>query len=324
MNLLITFTGCYLIFQYYFEELQIYEIDRRNQRNLMRSEQVRWVILIVLALIWGSSFILMKKALVHLNPVQVGALRMIFSSAVLIPAGYKGLSSINRKQWVYIVITALVGTFFPVFLFAFAVQNIDSSIVSILNSLTPLNTLLVGALFFGFSFLRKQFLGVMIGLTGALMLILKGAELNPEQNYSFAFLIVMASIGYAFNVNIIKKHLDGLNALTITTGNFVILLLPALLVLLFTDFFRTEYIIEAQSSLFYLALLAVFGTAMAKTLFNKLIKISSPIFSSSVTYLIPIVAIFWGVLDGESIHLDQFLAGGLILLGVYLTNKGKK
>jgi len=116
----------------------------------MRSEQVRWVILIVLALIWGSSFILMKKALVHLDPVQVGALRMIFTSAVLIPAGYKGLSRINRKQWVYIVITALVGTFFPVFLFAFAVQNIDSSIVSILNSLTPLNTLLVGALFFGF------------------------------------------------------------------------------------------------------------------------------------------------------------------------------
>ncbi len=117
---------------------------------------------------------------------------------------------------------------------------------------------------------------------------------------------------------------DDLNALTITTGNFVILLFPALLVLLLTDFFRTEYIIEARSSLFYLALLAVFGTAMAKTLFNKLIKVSSPIFSSSVTYLIPIVAIFWGVLDGESIYLDQFLAGGLILLGVYLTNKGKK
>jgi drug/metabolite transporter (DMT)-like permease len=218
----------------------------------------------------------------------------------------------------------MVGTFFPVFLFAFSIQNIDSSIVSILNSLTPLNTLLVGALFFGFSFLRKQFLGVLIGLTGALMLILKGAELNPNQNYSFAFLIVLASIGYAFNVNILKKHLEDLSALTITTGNFVVLLLPALLVLLFTDFFRIEFIVEARSSLFYLVLLAVFGTAMAKTLFNKLVKISSPIFSSSVTYLIPIVAITWGVLDGEQVHLDQFLAGGLILLGVYLTNKGKK
>ena len=290
----------------------------------MKSEHIRWLILVVLALIWGSSFILMKKALLELSPVQVGSLRMIMTALVLIPVGYKGLVKIDKRQWVYIVITALVGTFFPVFLFAFAIENIDSSIVSILNSLTPLNTLMVGALFFGFSFLRKQLIGVLIGLVGALILILKGAALNPDQNYAFAFLIVVASLGYAFNVNILKKHLEDLSALTITTGNFVILIFPALLVLFLTDFFRIDYIVETRSSLLYLVLLAVFGTAMAKTMFNKLVKISSPIFSSSVTYLIPIVAIFWGVLDGETIYFDQIMAGGLILLGVYLTNKSKK
>ena len=289
----------------------------------MKSENIRWMILVVLALIWGSSFILMKKALIHLTPFQVGALRMIFTGMTLIPLGYRGLSQVSKKQWFYIFVTALVGTFIPVFLFAFAVMNIDSSIVSILNSLTPLNTLWVGAAFFGFSFLRKQILGVLIGLTGALMLIMKGAQLNPDQNYIFALLIVVASVGYAFNINILKKHLDELSALTITTGNFVILMIPAIIVLLFTDFFRVDFIVEAKTSLLYLVLLAVFGTAMAKTLFNKLVKISSPIFSSSVTYLIPIVAIFWGVLDGERIYFDQFLAGGLVLLGVYLTNKGK-
>ena len=289
----------------------------------MKSQHLRWLILIVLALIWGSSFILMKKALIELSPVQVGSLRMIFTSLVLIPIGFRVLKMINRKQWYYIVITALVGTFFPVFLFALAIQNIDSSIVSILNSLTPLNTLLVGAIFFGFSFLRKQFIGVLIGLTGALMLILKGADLNPDQNYAFAFLIVVASIGYAFNVNILKKHLSDLSALTITTGNFVVLLVPALFILSQTNFFQPGIIAQSSTSLFYLILLAVFGTAMAKTMFNKLVKISSPIFSSSVTYLIPIVAIFWGVMDGERIYFDQFLAGGFILLGVYLTNKGK-
>lgn len=289
----------------------------------MKSEHIRWMILVVLALIWGSSFILMKKALIHLTPFQVGALRMIFTGLTLIPLGYRGLSRVSKKQWFYIFITALVGTFIPVFLFAFAVMNIDSSIVSILNSLTPLNTLWVGAAFFGFSFLRKQILGVLIGLSGALMLILKGAQLNPDQNYIFALLIVVASVGYAFNINILKKHLDELSALTITTGNFVILMIPAVIVLLFTDFFRFDFIVEAKTSLLYLVLLAVFGTAMAKTLFNKLVKISSPIFSSSVTYLIPIVAIFWGVIDGERIYFDQFLAGGLVLLGVYLTNKGK-
>ena len=290
----------------------------------MKSEHIRWLILVVLALIWGSSFILMKKALLELSPVQVGSLRMIMTALVLIPVGYKGLVKIDKRQWVYIVITALVGTFFPVFLFAFAIENIDSSIVSILNSLTPLNTLMVGALFFGFSFLRKQLIGVLIGLVGALILILKGAALNPDQNYAFAFLIVVASLGYAFNVNILKKHLEDLSALTITTGNFVILIFPALLVLFLTDFFRIDYIVETRSSLLYLVLLAVFGTAMAKTMFNKLVKISSPLFSSSVTYLIPIVAIFWGVLDGETIYFDQIMAGGLILLGVYLTNKSKK
>lgn len=289
----------------------------------MNSTQSRWFILIILSLIWGSSFILMKLALVDLNPVQVGALRIIFSALALFLIALKKIRQINRNEWIYIVLTALLGTFFPVFLFAYAVQNIDSSIVSILNSLTPLNTLMVGAFFFGFSFLRKQFLGVIIGLLGALFLILKGAELNPDQNYLYALTIVIASVGYAFNVNIIKKHLSQLSALTIVTGNFAVIFLPAIIVLWMTDFFRISYIVEAKSSLGYLILLSVFGTAMAKTLFNRLIHISSPIFSSSVTYLIPIVAIFWGVLDGEKLFPGQIIAGSVILLGVYLTNKGK-
>lgn len=289
----------------------------------MNSKQSRWFILILLAFIWGSSFILIKKALINLSPVQVGALRIIFTALTLFTIGFKNISKVTKKQWYYIVITAFIGSFFPAFMFAFAVQKIDSSIVSILNSLTPLNTLVVGALFFGFSFLRKQFIGVIIGLIGALILILKGAELNPDQNYLYAILIVFASIGYAFNVNILKKHLNDLNALTIVTGNFIIIFIPAIIVLWWTDFFEITYIEQAKTSLLYLVLLSVFGTAMAKTLFNKLIQMTSPIFSSSVTYLIPIVALFWGVMDGERLNFGQFLAGTLILLGVYLTNKGK-
>jgi drug/metabolite transporter (DMT)-like permease len=289
----------------------------------MNSNQIRWLILLILALIWGSSFILMKKALMGLSPIQVGALRIIFTALTLFVVGLKNIVRISKTQWYYIAVTAVLGTFFPVFLFAYAVESIDSSIVSILNSLTPLNTLLVGAFFFNFTFLRKQFLGVIIGLIGALILILKGAELNPDQNYLYAFLIVIASIGYAFNVNILKKYLHELNALTITTGNFVIIFIPALIVLWMTDFFHLEYIQQSQSSMFYIVVLSVFGTALAKTFFNKLIKMSSPIFSSSVTYLIPIVAIFWGILDGEQIFFGQILAGSLILLGVYLTNKGE-
>lgn len=265
----------------------------------------------------------MKKALIDLDPIQVGALRILFTGLTLFTVGIRNISKVTTKQWYYISITAFIGTFFPAFLFAFAVQKIDSSIVSILNSLTPLNTLIVGSLFFGFSFLKKQLVGVIIGLIGALFLILKGADLNPDQNYLFALLVVIASIGYAFNVNILKKHLEDLNALTIVTGNFMVIFIPALLVLYSTGFFNMSTIANAETSLLYLVLLSVFGTAMAKTLFNKLIQMSSPIFSSSVTYLIPIVAIFWGVLDGERLYFGQFIAGFLILLGVYLTNKKK-
>ena len=156
------------------------------------------------------------------------------------------------------------------------------------------------------------------------MLILKGAEINPNQNYAYAGLILFATVCYALNVNIIKKYLHDLDALSITVGNFIILLVPALIVLWFSNFFTTfEFTETGTSSLIYITILSVFGTGLAKILFNKLIKISTPIFSSSVTYLIPIVAICWGVLDGEKITLYQFVSGLIILLGVSLVNKAK-
>jgi drug/metabolite transporter (DMT)-like permease len=287
----------------------------------MNSKQLRWFYLILLSFIWGSSYILMKKALIGLTPIQVGTLRMIFTALTLFAFGYKSITGLTRKEWYYITLVAYLGTFFPVFMFAYAIQHIDSSITSILNSVTPLLTLILGALFFGYSFLRKQVAGIIIGLIGAAFLILKGAEINPDQEYSYAVLVIIASVGYAFNVNILKKHLEHLSALSITTASFSTLFIPALFILWRTGFFNTEYSTATYNSLLYLVVLAVFGTAMAKTLFNKLVQISSPIFSSSVTYLIPVVAIFWGVLDGEKLHLSQVIAGFLILFGIYLTNK---
>ena len=289
----------------------------------MNSRQLRWFYLILLALIWGSSFILMKKALVGLSPVQVGALRMIFTGITLFVIGFGALREIKKPDYPYIFWTAVLGTFFPVFLFAYAIQHIDSAIASILNSVTPLLTLIIGAVLYGFTFLRSQVLGILIGLAGAAFLILKGAQINTDQNYAYAVLVIIASVGYAFNVNILKRHLGHLSALSVTTATFALLFIPALIVLAFTGFFTMSYTDTTVTSLCYLVVLAVFGTAFAKTLFNKLVQISSPIFSSSVTYLIPMVAVFWGVLDGEKISPDQILAGGVILLGIYLSNKGK-
>jgi drug/metabolite transporter (DMT)-like permease len=280
--------------------------------------------LLFLSIVWGSSFILMKKALIGVTPIQLGALRMMITAIFLLLVGFKSLQRIQKKHWIYIAYTALLGTFIPGFLFAYAINGIDSSIVSILNSFTPFNTLIFGALVFGVAFKRKQFIGILVGLIGTLILILKGANLNPDQNYWYALLIIIASVGYAFNVNIVKKYLQDLDALAITTGNFLLLLVPATIVLCFTDFFstfKTDSI--GLESLGYISILSIVGTGIAKTIFNKLVQISTPIFSSSVTYLIPIVAIIWGVLDGEKLSEIQVLAGIIILFGVYLVNKTK-
>ena len=290
----------------------------------MNNQQQKWVYLIILSIVWGSSFILMKKALLGVTPIQLGALRMIFTAIFLLSVASPSIKKIQKKHWKYISYTALAGTFIPGFLFAFAITSIDSSIVSILNSFTPFNTLIFGAIIFGFAFKKAQLYGILIGLVGTLILILKGADLNPNQNYWYALLIIIASIGYAFNANMIKKYLYDLDALAITTGNFLLLILPAIIVLASTGFF-SDFVYDktGMESLGYLAILSVVGTGIAKTIYNKLVHISSPVFSSSVTYIIPIVAIFWGILDGEKLSLIQFIGGVIILLGVYLVNKKK-
>ena len=249
---------------------------------------------------------------------------MLITGVFLFLIGYKSLFRIQKKHWKYVGYTAALGTFFPAFLFAFAISGIDSSISAILNSLTPFNTFIFGALVFGFTFKKNQFWGILIGLAGTLILILKGAELNPNQNYWYAILVFIASVGYAFNVNMIKKYLYDLDALAITTGNFLFLIIPALLVLVFSGFFTTFQInSETSTAIGYITILAVFGTGIAKVLFNKMVHISSPVFAASVTYLIPIVAVMWGIIDGEKLSFVQLLAGGVILFGVWLVNKTK-
>lgn len=282
------------------------------------------MILILLALVWGSSFILMKLALVAVTPVQVGALRMIISALFLLLIVGKKLKKIEKRHWKYLLYNGLAGTFFPVFLFSYAVQHIDGGIVAILNSLTPLNTLWIGAVFFGINFNKKQLIGITLGLLATLLLILRSADLNPSQNYWFALLVVIATFGYALNVNILKKHLSDLDSVAISLGNYVILLIPALIVLSFTGFFNQNIMTPTVlRALGYLSILAILGTALASIFFAQLVKMSSPVFASSVTYLIPIVAILWGNIFGEKIYISQIILGFVILLAVYLVNNKK-
>jgi len=287
----------------------------------MNSKQLKWVYLITLALIWGSSFILIKKGLLGLTPMQVGSLRIIFASLFLLLIGFKSLAKIPHFQWKYIALTAMLGTFFPAFLFSLAQTQLDSSVSAILNSLTPLNTMILGGIAFGLSFKRAQIFGVFIGLIGTFMLIVNGALNHPEQNYYYAILIIIASICYATNVNLIKKYLSDLSPLSITTGNFLVLLLPALFVLFYSGFYEVIAVESVQHSVLYIIILGVLGTGIANLIFFKTIQISSPVFATSVTYLIPIVAFGWGLLDNEMLSPIQFLGAFIILFGVYLSSR---
>lgn len=293
-----------------------------NSKNTtMKSQQLKWVILFVLAMIWGSSFILIKKGLIGLKPFQLGSLRIIFCALFLLTVGFKNILTIPLHKWKYIALTSLFGTFIPAYLFAIAQTEINSTVSSILNSLTPLNTLILGAIVFGLDFKRTQIFGVIVGLIGTMLLIFNGAIHNPNQNYWYTILVLIASVCYAMNVNFIKKYLSDLKPLTITVGNFLVMLFPALIVLSFTDFFSVVQVEEVQHAMIFVAILGIIGTGIANVLFYKLIQISSPVFATSVTYLIPIVAFFWGLLDNEMLTLIQFLGAFIILIGVYLSSK---
>ncbi len=287
----------------------------------MQTATLKWFLLTILALIWGSSFILIKKGLVGLSPMQLGSLRIIFSALFLLIIGFKSLTQIKQHQWKYIALTSLFGTFIPAFLFAVAQTQISSSVSSILNSLTPLNTLIIGGVAFGLTFKRSQILGVIIGLIGTLLLIINGALNHPNQNYWYTILVLIASICYATNVNLLKKYLSDVKPLSISTGNFVVMLVPALIVLFSTDFMNVVEHAEVQNSMIYIVILGVVGTGIANIIFFKLIQMSSPVFATSVTYLIPVVAFFWGLLDNEMLTPIQFIGAFIILIGVYLSSK---
>lgn len=282
----------------------------------------KWLYLISLSLIWGTSFILIKKALIGLTPTQLGSLRIIFSSIIIFIFAWNTLKLISKKEWKWIIISAFLGSFFPAFLFAFAETEIDSAVASILNSLVPLNTVIIGAIVFKIASSKKQIIGVVVGLIGTYLLIDGGIKLNPDQNYLYAGLVILCSFLYGFNVNIIKKYLNDIPAVTIAAGHFSVIFIPAIIIFYFSGF-NTDQMYDpiTLKSIGYVLILSAFGTALAKVLFNKLVQISTAVFASSVTYSLLIVSLFWGILDGELFSFNQLMATVLIVLGVLLSSR---
>lgn len=283
------------------------------------------LLLLILSVIWGSSFILIKWALQSLSPLQVGAVRILAASVFLSPLAILKLKKLTRKSVGLLLLIGVVGSLGPAFLFAVAQTQLPSSLTGVLNALTPLFVIIMGALFFGKKILPATVLGIVVGFVGTSILILGGSADGIGAVNAYALLVVMATIMYGVNLNTIKYYLSEIDALTITSVSLLMVGPLAAGVLFSTDFVvRVSGNPEAIEGLIYVSLLGVVGTAIALILFNYMVKITDPVFASSVTYLIPIVAIVWGVLDGERLFPIHFVGIALTLLGVWLANRVKK
>lgn len=280
-----------------------------------------WGLLALLAGIWGSSFILVKKSLVVFDPAQVGSLRIFSAFCFFLPFFLYNLKKIPFAKAKYFLLAGLLGNLLPSFLFSLAGSKLDSGVSGALNSTTPLFTLIIGASFFGNKITQRQSFGIVLGFIGAILLILAGASGFHVNGY--AFFVILATLLYGINLNITKKYLTGLgiDSFLITSCIFMTIGPIAAGVLFSTDFVSKLQEPNAIQALVFAVLLGVLGSAIAMVLFNRLIQMTSAVLASSVTYLIPIVAILWGVIDGEAILFQHYLGMSIILIGVYLVNK---
>jgi drug/metabolite transporter (DMT)-like permease len=279
-------------------------------------------LLILLSLIWGTSFILIKRGLIIFSPGELGSIRVLAASVFLLPFAFTRLKQLQSHHYPKLLASGLMGVFIPAFLFAAAQTRLESSVSGIMNSLTPICTLIIGVLVFKQQFRTQSLFGIILGLIGTVILILSntGGELGGFN--AFALLIVVACVLYGSNLNFVKYKFTDLRALTITSVSLM-LIGPLALVYLFgfTEFTSKLSQDGGWQALGFIVLLGIMSTSVATILFNLLVKISSPLFTSSVTYIIPIVAVLWGLFDGEKLLPGHFIGMIAVIAGVYLANK---
>ncbi len=281
-----------------------------------------WGLLFLLGLVWGSSYILIKKGLVVYSATQLASLRVSISALAFLPIFMSRRKLVNWSELRPLLVVGFMGSFIPAFLFAFAQTRINSSTTGILSSLTPLFTLLLGILFFGVVFRWMRVLGVLIGLGGALFLLLSGAEAGMDGNFWFGSLVILGCLCYASSVNTVKAHLQDMSVITISAVSFVLIGIPAILYLFTTNFIHVLQNADgAWLALGYISILALLGTVAASVLFFKLVQMTDAVFGSMVSYLIPVIALLWGVVDGEVISWIHVLGMWMILAGLYISGR---
>jgi drug/metabolite transporter (DMT)-like permease len=280
--------------------------------------------LIFISLIWGTSFILIKKGLVVFSAAELGAVRISIAALSLMPFALYNIRQVAPNKWKYIIASGLVGNLFPAFLFAYAETKLASGLAGVLNSLTALFALVIGAFFFGQKITAWRLTGIVLGMAGTALLIFGGQGQANTEHALFGVYVVLATIMYGLSLNLIKHRLQGIPALTMASLALFSVGPAAFAYLCTTSFFeKMAHAPGAAEALGYIALLAVFSTAIGLVLYNRLIHMTTTLFASSSTYLMPVVALLWGVLDGEAIHLVHYAGMGVILMGVLMVSRNR-
>jgi len=294
--------------------IKIINLDLSKKTN-------QWFILSILAIVWGSSFILMKKGLQSYSDLQVAALRIFISFLILLPFAIKKLKYIKKQNIIPLLIVGFIGNGIPAFLFTKAQTHVESALAGMLNALTPLFALFIGLLLFKIKFNWQNILGIIIGLVGAAGLILSNTGLSLKTDNYYPLLIVLATLFYGFTINVIKNKLADIDAVTIIAAAFMFIGPFAGFYLFTSDFSFALSTDNYLINFVYIFLLAALGSVFGTIVFNVLIKATTAIFASTVTYLVPIIAIIWGVFDEELVSFTQIISILIILAGVYLVNK---
>lgn len=285
----------------------------------------KYLLFFLLSLIWGSSFILMKMGMNGLTAWQVASVRIITSGLVLLPLAIPASRRVPTRLLGWVFLSGTLGSLLPAYLFCLAEQRIDSSLAGTLNALTPVFTIITGALFFSLKTPSHKVLGVIVAFSGAVLLFFSRQSLQASENLAFSGFIFLATLSYGFNVNLVQSRLKTCSSLDIVSLALMMNAFPAMAVLGFiSDGIPKEMTSLLGRSLGYAAILGVVGTSLANILFYQLIKQAGSLFASLVTYGIPFIAMAWGLIDGEDVSFGQAASLLVILFGVYLANRPGK
>jgi drug/metabolite transporter (DMT)-like permease len=293
---------------------------------IMSKKQLTWLIFIGLVLIWGTSFMLMKQALNGFNGIEIGAMRILFATCFVTVIAWPHRKNWRRKDGKHLAIVGLIGNSLPYLLFPIAIAYVPSGVVGVANSTTPLFTLIIGVIAFRKRLSNMGSMGVLVGLVGAIILIAPWSDHGGEsQQWGYLSLAIIASACYGLSVNTMGSFLGHLKPRTLTMFALWIASIPSIGILLYRQpWQRIDSLIDVSQPLAAIAFLGIVSTGIATILFVRLIKLSSPLMAASTTYLIPIVALFLGFLDGEALELHHLVGMAGILLGVYFVNAQKK